>query len=437
MKEYRNVVVLMCDHHRFDALGCLGNGLAHTPNLDRLAEQSVRFDNCFTQSPVCAPARHSLATGRYCHAHGVLTNDHRPDRALTTIAHALQPLGFRRVQAGHMHWTDPAMDTGYERWAASPRDARHTWLRTLPERIAEHSRWEAHSITRRTTGGPSPRTRDQYLGHLVATEAIRQIESAVERDERFLCWAAFPEPHPPYRPPRDIYLQFDQAQTPIPQQAPPDAPVPPDYVLELRREWAHLTEVEVRQILAGYYGMVELADAYCGMVLDALDQLGVREETIVLWTVDHGDQMWEHQLFLKFVMYEASVHVPLLIQVPGLEPRVCRELVEHVDLFPTICELVGADVPATVQGTSLGSLLANPDGEAPRGWRDAVFSHIGKLQMVRTHDYKLNVHDGEPVELFDLKRDLQEFYNLIGNPAYAEITASMLSRLTAWQHATL
>ena len=106
-------------------------------------------------------------------------------------------------------------------------------------------------------------------------------------------------------------------------------------------------------MIAGYYGMIELVYGYCGMVLDALDRLGIREETIVIWTADHGDQMWEHELFLKFNMREASVHVPLLIADPRVGPGVRGELVEHIDLFSTICELIGAECPDSVQGRSL------------------------------------------------------------------------------------
>ena len=104
MLKPKNILILMCDHHRFDALSCLGNPLAHTPNLDRLAAGSVRFTNCFNQALVCAPTRHSLATGRYCHAHGVITNRHKPYPGMRTIAHALQPLGYRRFNQGHIHW---------------------------------------------------------------------------------------------------------------------------------------------------------------------------------------------------------------------------------------------------------------------------------------------------------------------------------------------
>lgn len=429
MSKLKNVLVLMGDHHRYDALSCLGNPLAHTPNLDRLAASSVRFDRCYNQAPVCAPTRHSLATGRYCHAHGVITNRHKPYPGMRTIAHALQPLGYRRFNLGHMHWTDRTLDNGYEPWID-----QEMWEQTMPPAALARYKWERQNVTRRTTAGPSTRTREQYWGHHVAENSIRLMQEAVERDEPFLCWTAFTEPHPPFYPPRELYERIDQSRIELPRQAPPDAPPPHETILHKRQEWAHLTEVEVRQIIAGYYGMVALVDGYCGMVLDALDNLGTRDDTIVIWTVDHGDQMWEHQLFLKFVMREASVRVPLLIDVPGLAPTVRDELVEHVDLLPTICGLVGAEVPDTVQGRSLVPLLGGD--RAPADWRDAVYSQIGDVQMVRTNRHKLNVYGGQPGELYDLDNDPDEFYNRIGDPAYASVTEELSARLLGWTAAT-
>jgi choline-sulfatase len=325
-----------------------------------------------------------------------------------------------------MHWKDLEMDTGYEPWITHDE-----WRMAMPEKVLARWRWERQDVTRRTTGGPSTRTAEQYSGYYVARNAIRQIRSSVQKGENFLCWAAFSEPHPPFYPPRELYEKTDQSAIELPEQAGPQHRPPPEYILARRREWAHLTEVEIRQIIAGYYGMVELADSYCGMVLDEIDQLGVRDDTVVIWTVDHGDQVWEHELFLKFCMYEGSVHVPLLIDVPGVGAARRDELVEHVDLFPTICDLVGAEIPGTVQGRSLLPLIGN--GPAPVGWRDAVFSQIRDIQMIRTSSAKLNMYGGVPGELYDLDSDPGELDNLISDPGHAARVRSLQERLRDWQ----
>jgi len=420
-----NVLVLMCDHHRFDALGCLSNSLANTPNLDRLAQRSVRFDNCFTQSPVCAPARHSLATGRYVHAHGVLTNSHKPNPGMVTVAHALQPHNYRRYHLGHMHWTNREMDNGYE--AEVMRDV---WWDKMSDRVKKRYEWEAQPMTRRSTGGPSPRKRDEYWGYHVAETSIRQIEQSVAKGERFLSWTSFTEPHPPFYPPKEIYEAIDQSAIELPETPPSDAPAPHSSILKRREEWAHLTDVEKRQLIAAYYGMVHLVDGYCGMVLDALDRLGIREETLVIWTSDHGDQMGEHGMFLKFNMREASVHVPLLIDDPQADAGVCGDLVEHIDLFPTICERVGVEVPGSVQGRSLMPMVS---GESPADWRDAVFSQIGDVEMIRTAEEKLNVYGGEAGEYYNLGDDPREFVNRIKDGDAVGRIEELKGRVKEWR----
>jgi len=421
-----NVLVIMCDHHRYDALGCLGNPLAHTPNLDRLAAESMRFGECYNQSPVCAPARHSLATGQYAHRHGVIGNPYKPFPGMKTVAHAFEPLGYRRECFGHMHWTDLEMDHGYERYVTQTE-----WEEGMP--VGALARWNAECATpiRRTTAGPSPRTKEQYWGHHVATNAVEFMKDAVGNGEPFLCRAAFTEPHPPFYPPKEFYELIDHDDIVLPDCIPEEAgPAHPE-IMRKREEWKHLTDVERKQMIAGYYGMIALVDSYIGQLLDTVDELGIREDTVVVWTSDHGDQMGENELYLKFIMREGATHVPLLMRIPGKEAQVCDELVEHIDVFPTLCDLVGAEVPDSVQGRSLAPFL---QGEGkPEDWRDAVFSQIGQVQMIRTADWELNVYSGEPGELFDLKADRQENDNRIDDPACVDIVEALFARLRAWE----
>ena len=169
-------------------------------------------------------------------------------------------------------------------------------------------------------------------------------------------------------------------------------------------------------------------------MLDTLKRLGLEDDTIIVFTADHGDQLWEHRLFLKFVFYEASVHVPLFICGEGIEPGDRDEFVEHVDLFPTICDLAGATTPPTVHGRSLSPLLSGDP--TPDEWRDAVFSQIRNNRMVRTADWKLNTYDGLPEELYDLTSDPDELENRIDDPALVPVREELLSRMSQWEQQT-
>ena len=422
-----NLLVVTCDQLRYDALGCTGSPVARTPNLDRLAAQSVFFDRCFTQCPSCAPARHTMATGRYPHAHGLTVGSRSPTPGLSQIAHALEPLGYRHIDIGRCHWNDPLIGSGYDVSVESKN-----WMSEMPTEVCERYAWEWQDTTRQTTGGPSTRTVEQHRGAYVSRHAIAQIEEAVLDHQPFFCWVDVTEPHPPFYPPREFYEAIDQEAIQLPAQA---AALPPHpEIVARQRQWSHLTETEIRQMTAAYHGLVSLADQYCGRLFDALEHLGVRQKTIILWTADHGDQMWEHRLFLKKCMFEGSVHVPLVVSVPGMPTLRRSELVEHVDLFPTICELLGATCPKSVQGRSLVPLLHA--GSAPLEWRNAVFADLEDLKMIRTERWKLNVRNGRPSELFDLCNDPGEFVNLLEKPSHLEITTQLQEKLRVWAERT-
>lgn len=194
-----NVLVLMCDQLRYDALECCGNPHVRTPNLNRLAAKSIRFENAFTQSPACSPARHSLATGKYPFEHGVVTNNDNPHEGMYTVAHAVQPLNMRRFHVGNMHWKGD-LDNGYEPIASSKID-----YAPLSEQAIKFYEWENQNMTRWRMAGPSPRQKDEYWGCQVAGESVRQIAEASENGERFLSWTTFFEPHPPFLPPKSYY----------------------------------------------------------------------------------------------------------------------------------------------------------------------------------------------------------------------------------------
>lgn len=417
-----NVLVIMCDELRYDALGCNGNKAVATPNIDRLAQRSVCFDSCYTQAPVCSPARHSLATGKYPFAHGVLDNNYYPNPGMYTIAHALKPLGYRRFHLGHMHWKTDKIDNGYE-----PIVCHSLNELVLSPQVLKRHHWEHDNMTRRCTAGPSTLKRDEYWGYQVADRSVHLMEEAVQRGEKFLSWTSFTEPHPPFYPPKELYAKFDQSKLELPVELAEGAPEPHPSIREKQKEWEHLTDVEKRQMKAGYYGMVELADHYVGMVLEAVDRLKLWDNTMIILTADHGEQMGDHGLYTKFVLREPSVHVPLMIYHPEVKPGRRSELVEHVDILPTICDFTGAALPEGIHGHSLTPLMQ--EDSAPQNWRDSVFSQIRGHRMLRTKQWKLNEYDGTPGELYNLVNDPNELFNLIDDTNYQSVKEELIYRL--------
>lgn len=437
MSAIENILVLGGDHFRHDAMGWLGNPLAQTPHIDALAKRSARFTQCFNQSPVCQPARHCLASGRYAHRNGVTMNGQQPYTDYRTLGHVLGEEGLRRFNIGHMHWhrKDPPDSTphhGFEPWIH-----RGPWMGKMPGL----ERWRAESANgiRTQTGGPGPRPREEQTGFVDKERALESMREAAANDQRFLLWCAFSEPHPPFTPPREYYERIPLERIDLPELPPANAPAPHPAITHRQREWAHLTDYEVRQIIRAYYALVAMLDEFVGELLGELDRLGLREKTAVVWFSDHGDQLYEHRLFLKFVMREASVRTPLMIAGPGITPGTHEALVEHVDLAPTLCELLGLDPPEWMQGRSLKPFL-HKDATAPKNWRDTVFSEIGHpdyhVRMARTRDWKLNLYADGQSELFNLREDPQEFVNLGAEATCANVRSEMTQRLEDWWQAT-
>ncbi|OPZ01171.1 MAG: Choline-sulfatase [candidate division BRC1 bacterium ADurb.BinA364] len=217
---------------------------------------------------------------------------------------------------------------------------------------------------------------------------------------------------------------------------PPGAPPQHPSVERKREEWRHLTDVEKRQIIAGYHGLTSVLDVCVGGILDALERLGLWDDTLIVMTCDHGDMLFENELLLKFVMRESAVRVPLMVRAPGGAGCDRLEFAEQVDVVPTVCDMLGIDIPGSVQGRSLRPLMN--EGAAPEQWRDAVFSQIAAhgpidTMMVRTERWKLVEYDGQPGELFDMRNDPQEFYNRIGEAGHAATVRELSDRIRAWQ----
>ena len=410
-----NLLFLIADQHRGDFIGCAGHPFAQTPSLDRLASQGVRFERAYTSWPICVPARMSIITGRYPHSHGAYG-----DQAVLlqpTIADQLKALGYQTAAIGKMHFLDTDQHHGFD-YRIEHED--------FDKAIGESRR--SHKVSSRDgkAFGVAKWPEEQTYEHFIADKAIAWLEKNGARP--FVLWCSFSAPHPPYLAPEKLFNLYAGKVTLPPQTAVPNP------LLKTDEHLGKLTAADVKTILACYLANITLTDLNLGRVLAALDRLGLGTNTVVCYTADHGDMQWQFQRFGKGVMFDGATRIPLILRAPTRVPvGVIRcEVVEHVDLYPTFCELLGVPVPPTVQGRSLLPLLAG----TTTNWPNTAFIEQNR-QVTIVHDrYKCSFAQDQPRVLYDLQTDPQEWTNLFSQPVSAPLLADMQKLLTDWRART-
>lgn len=428
-----NLLVIILDQMRADALASPPGELVSVPNMRGLADSGGRFTNAFTAAPVCNPARQSLMTGLYPHQHGVVTNRSNHSRELRTIAHQAAAAGIETVNIGSNGWRGTGTD-GFQ----LSRGSKQEWMDSLSETTKAVLEAENSRHARRTTGGPSPRRPEEYRTIFEAGLAAEELERLAGDGKRFLMWCNLHEPHPPFRPPRDLYeKRIHKAWDHIPRNR---TDIPSPFMRELARDWAHLTDHEWAQLIAAYYGLLELADQGVGRILDTLRTTGLEENTAVILVADHGEMAGEHGTMLKFNFREAAVRIPLVVSAPGMEPFVSDRLASGVDVYASAAEILRLPIQTghaerspvagggatrenddTSPGKSNipGRSLLSPSPEV----REEVFAQYGEHDMVRTDQWKLVRYHGRAAELFRVDSDPGEAFNLIDRVGEAEVRA--------------
>jgi arylsulfatase A-like enzyme len=408
-----NVVVFFTDQQRWDTTGVHGNPLGLTPNFDRMALSGTHAYHAFTCQPVCGPARASLQTGRYALETGVWRNGLALPEGERTLAHCFRDAGYTTGYIGKWHLADgdPVQESqrgGYESWLAA---------NTL-EHCSEPYDAVMYDEEGRAVKLPGYRVDAQ------TDAAIRYFDD--HQDEPFFLFLSYLEPHHQNR--IDDFVPPDGWRTPYQNRW-----VPPDLAA---------LGGSTQQHLAGYYGIVKRLDEALGRLLDALKSLGLDENTIVLFTSDHGCHFKTRNGEYKRSCHESSIRIPMAFTGPGFAGggRI-QELVSLVDLPPTLLDAAGIEVPATMQGRSLMSLVRGNCDD----WPEEVFLQISEAEVgraVRTHRWKYSVvaptKDGwtspssdlyTEAYLYDLESDPYELHNLIGYDAYDEVKQIMRGRL--------
>ena len=416
-----NVLVFFTDQQRWDTAGVHGNPLELTPNFDRVAANGTHFANTFTCQPVCAPARSCLQTGLYATQTGVFRNGLPLEDDAVTLAHCFGRAGYRTGYIGkwHLGGVDPGFSGGQQPVPPQRRGGYEHWLAAdLSEFVSDAYRTVLFDGDGQTVELPGYRV-DAYTD-----AAIRYLDA--RRREPFFLFLSFLEPH--FQNHRDDY------------------PAPEGYQERYTGRWLppDLAALggSAHQHLGGYYGMVKRLDEAFGRLLDALKSLRLLEDTIVLFTSDHGCHFKTRNDEYKRSCHESSVRLPAAACGPGFDGggRV-RELISLVDLAPTLLDAAGVDVPAHMSGRSAMPLIRRQ----PVEWPEEVFIQISESQVgraVRTHRWKYSVSAPElqgyrdaaaqayeEEFLYDLQADPYELVNLIGLGSHREVAERMRERL--------
>lgn len=422
-----NTLFIMADEHAKAAMGCGGNPIVRTPNLDRLAGEGVRFANAYCNSPICVPSRASLATGRYIHQTGNWDNSAPYAGSRPSWGHRLTENGRRVITIGKLHFRDSEDPTGFpdQRLPLHVKNRVGDMYSLLREERVRKKAFREH-ILQAGPGEPS------YIGYdrSVSKAAERFFhEEAKNIEKPWTLFVSFATPHFPLQVPEEYFEQYPPETIPLPRQY-SLAERPKHPVLEAIRDAQCLSdELEdgiVRRAIAAYYGLCTFMDEQVGRVLQALQESGHRDSTRVIYASDHGDAIGHHGMWYKASMYEESVSVPFLMAGPDIpEGKVIETPISLVDVFPTILESVGVqrnEEDSDLPGSSLFSVIRGDVQYARPVFSEyhATASPTG-IFMLRDGRYKLVEYAGYESQLFDLESDPEEMVDLGSDPAYRQI----------------
>ncbi len=435
-----NFLIIYTDQQRWDALGANGNQDIHTPRLDRLAGESVNFDHCFVQNPVCMPSRLSFLSGQYPSTLGITHMGVPVPEDMVTLPRLLAPYGYRSANIGKLHFQPHANrdhrayhpSYGFDVLEISDEpgtyeDAYRAWARRIaPDQLPYISLglapltevWQATMGVQDDIQHPAERFpkrpvaarcgEDMTHTAFVAEQSIEFMRQQAQTGQPFLCIAGIYSPHSPWVAPQTYFDLYEPAALRLPT-------FPPD--VDARRGPEHYSDDELRLARQGYYGQISEVDYHVGRMLEALDEMGMANETVVVFTSDHGEWLGEHLRYGKgYPAHDQCSRTPLLMRLPGnaASGRTDSGLTEALDVLPTILDLAGIQIPPHLQGCSLLPRLRD---DAP-GKESALTEHSG-WKSLRTDRFRYVLHADGSEHLYDLLAEWGDYRDVAGASAYA------------------
>ena len=453
-KQKRNVLLIMTDDCNVD-LGCYGHDLVKTPNIDKLAARGMRFEKAYCQYPVCNPSRASMMTGLFPDQTGVISNrinfrDQLPD--VVTMPQMFRSAGYWAGRVGKIYHYNVPMQIGED-----GMDDAASWDTVVnPRGIDREVHGQINTLRKGRFGGilswlNLPSKAEEHTDGIAATEAVKLLEKhhPDKTDQPFFLAVGFYRPHTPFVAPPEFFekypvekihpvLETEGDRDDIPLAAQMDRPNQRNLTLKQRKE-----------IIQAYYASITLMDQQVGKVIDALDRLGLRDNTTIIFASDHGYHLGAHGLWQKGDLFEGSCRVPMIISDPSMPAgKSSSSLVGLIDVYPTLGELTGAKVPEHVQGKSLVPVLKDEKAKvndhvltvaiSRARWVNKKFTKKQvKGYTIRTSRHRYTQWNAGKYghELYDYEVDSGEITNLADDPEHAALVKNLQSRLdSAVQH---
>lgn len=441
----KNVLFIIADDLTFTALSCYENKYGSTPNIDKLASEGVKFTKTYCQFPVCGPSRASFMFGYYPHATKMFgyNNGRKQVGDRPSWSEHFKNNGYEATRVSKIYHMGVPIDI--ERGHDGPDDAR-SWSQKFNSQGPEWKVPGEGELVQNNPDGIKPirggnvmtivKADGDDLVHSdgkTAQKASELLREYKKSDKPFFLAVGFVRPHVPFVAPKEYFKTFSYKDILLPPVVNGDwDDIPKPGINYVTSKKAQMTQTQKKKAIAGYYASVSFMDAQVGKVLKTLKDEGLEDDTIVIFTSDHGFHLGEHDFWMKVSVHEESARVPLIIKVPGKKPAVCNSLTELVDLYPTVSELCGLPKQDNLQGKSVAKMLDDPTHEV----RDAAFTvsrHGGAFHfLLRTHKWAY-IQYGEDaemgMELYDMEMDPQQFTSLAKSPHHQKVVEAFKQQL--------
>lgn len=437
-----NVLFIISDDLTATALSSYENKVCKTPNIDKLASEGTRYTKSYCQYPVCGPSRASLMFGYYPTAtktYGYVSGRENVGNQRASLAEIFKNNGYYTARVSKIYHMGIPIDIEE---GSNGTDDDASWTERFNSKAAEwKTPGEAELVQNNPDGkieriGGNKMTIVKAEGDDLVHADGKTAQTATElirkhKNEPFFLAVGFVRPHVPFVAPKRYFNSYPYQKIKVPDVIESDwDDIPANGINYVTSKNAMMNSVQEQKAIAAYYASVSFMDDQVGKVLNTLKEEGLEDNTIVVFTSDHGFHLGEHKFWMKVSLHEESVRIPMIIKVPGKKPAVYENFTELIDLYPTLAELAGLEYSKQIQGKSLAKTLGNPKHVV----RDDAFSVSlnGEAFLLRTKNwayiqYKEDASKG--IELYDMVKDPKQFHNLSKSPSHAKTVKIMQERL--------